>query len=170
MNRTVAYAGLVLVIAALLAVAIPFLMSGSFQVTVWIYLAGLVFLIGLVALLRGATSPDPGVTTVSGFLGNPIATETRRMSQTGVGAFAGGRVGLDPREPIHCRFCYTLIALDVLDCPRCGRRRICRICQRPLAFAGAQIRCASCGRDEVYCNCARARPVAVASVAVRRGR
>ena len=170
MHRSLAYAGLILVIGGILLLAIPFLITATFQVSATVYLAGLLFLVGIVMLLRGATSVDPAVTTVGGFLGNPVATEVRKMTQPAVVPSTGARYRADPNEPINCRFCYTVIPAGVVDCPRCGRRRVCRSCSKPLFFIAGAVRCAPCVRDEIFCNCPRTKPVTALGPVTRRAR
>lgn len=169
MNRTLALVGVVLVIGAILAVAIPFLVTSAFQVGYALYGAGLVFLLGLVLLFRGALAPDPTVTTVGGFLGNPVVDEARRAEEELMTPGARHvRYAPGPREPVNCRQCYTIIAWNVVDCPRCGRPRECKNCGKKLFFLAGAVRCAPCVRDEAYCNCPWARPSGPRPGLVRR--
>ncbi|MCI4353312.1 MAG: hypothetical protein L3K14_08035 [Thermoplasmata archaeon] len=169
MHRSLALVGVVLVIGAILAVAIPFLVTSAFLDGDAFYGAGLVFLLGVVLLLRGATAPDPTVTTVGGFLGNPVVDESRRAEEALLSPAARHvRYAPGPREPVNCRHCYTIIPWDVVDCPRCARPRECRSCGKRLYFLAGAVRCAPCVRDETYCNCPRVRPSGVRPSGARR--
>lgn len=169
MHRSLALVGVVLVIGAILAVAIPFLVTSAFSDTDELYGAGLVFLLGLVLLLRGATAPDPAVTTVGGFLGNPLIDESRRAEEALLSPAARNiRYAPGPREPVNCRQCYTIIPWNVVDCPRCARPRECRSCGKRLYFLAGAVRCAPCVRDETYCNCPQVRPSGARPSGARR--
>jgi hypothetical protein len=158
MNRSLALVGVVLVIVSILLVSIPFLVTSTFQVNDVLYATGLLFLIGLVILIQAATAPDPRVTTVGGLLGNPIIDEARKAEQAIIGVpVRQVRYALGPKEPVNCRFCYTLIPWNVLNCPRCARSRQCRNCGKQLYFLAGAVRCAPCVRDESQCNCPRVR-------------
>ena len=159
MNRTLALLGLVMVIVAILVVSIPFLVTSSFQIGYTLYVAGLLFLVGLIILLQGAMAPDPRVTTVGGLLGNPIVDESRRAEEAIMGVPTSHiRYAPGPKEPVNCRYCYTAIPWDLVDCPRCARPRLCRNCGKRLYFLAGAVRCAPCVRDESICNCPRVRP------------
>jgi hypothetical protein len=169
MNRSLALAGLVLVLVSILAVSIPFLVTSSFHVDYELYGAGLLFLVGLVILLRGALAPDPAVTTVGGFLGNPVIDQARRAEREMERVSpAHIRYAPNPREPVNCRYCYTTIPWNLVDCPRCARPRQCRNCGKRLYFLAGAVRCAPCVRDEAYCNCPRIRPTVSRAPGARR--
>lgn len=169
MNRSLALVGLVMVIVAILLISLPFLVTSTFQLDSFVYAAGLLFLVGLVLLFVGATSPDPAVTTVGGLLGNPIIDESRRAEEA-VTNLPPSRVryAIGPKEPVNCRFCYTAIPWNVLNCPRCGRPRHCRNCSKQLYFLAGAVRCAPCVRDETQCNCPRVRSPTSRATGVRR--
>ena len=78
MNRSLALVGLVLVLVAIFLISIPFLVTSAFRIGYEVYVAALLFLVGLGILFQGATAPDPAVTTVGGLLGNPLVEESRR--------------------------------------------------------------------------------------------
>jgi hypothetical protein len=169
MNRSLALVGVVLVIVSILLISIPFLVTSSFKVTYIVYVTGLLFLIGLVILYQGATAPDPSVTTVGGLLGNPIVDESRRAEEAVTNVpLSPVRYAIGPKEPVNCRQCYTAIPWNVVNCPRCGRARQCRNCNKPLFFLAGGVRCAPCVRDESQCNCPRVRASGARPTGVRR--
>ncbi len=169
MNRSLALAGLVLVIVAILLVALPFLVTASADGDYLFFGAGLLFLIGLVLLFVGATSPDPKVTTVGGLLGNPIVDESRRAEEALLTpAERHLRYAPGPKEPVNCRYCYTVIPWNILDCPRCARPRLCRNCGKRLYLLAGAVRCGPCVRDEIYCICPRVRASGPKAGMIRR--
>ncbi len=168
MNRSIAYTGLLLVVGGILWLSTPYLLTSSFQVGPQLYLSMMLVVVGFVALFRGATSPDPSVTTVGGFMGNPIADEVRRAMAEPRTVGPQARYQPRPWEPVNCRFCYTAIPVTVLDCPRCGRRRSCRTCSRPLMSVEGALTCAQCSRYEFFCGCPKARPRVAAGPVARR--
>ncbi len=169
MNRSLALVGLVLVIVAILLVALPFLVTASTGGTPLLFGGALLFLVGLALLFIGATSPDPKVTTVGGLLGNPIVDESRRAEEELLSpAERAVRYAPGPKEPVNCRYCYTVIPWNILDCPRCARPRLCRNCGKRLFLLAGAVRCGPCVRDEFYCNCPRVRPSGPRPGAIRR--
>lgn len=136
MNRSLALVGLVLVIVGILLVSIPFLVTSGFQVGYEFYGAGVLFLVGLVILFQAAIASDPHVTTVGGLLGNPIVDESRKAEEAVTNLPATRvRYAPGPKEPVNCRYCYTAIPWNVLDCPRCARPRHCRNCGKQLYYS-----------------------------------
>jgi hypothetical protein len=169
MNRTLALVGVILVIVSILLISIPFLVTSAFQLGDAVYAAALLFFVGLVVLFMAATAPDPRVTTVGGLLGNPIVDESRKAEEAATTVTPSPvRYAPGPREPVNCRFCYTGIPWDVLNCPRCGRPRLCRNCGKQLYFLAGAVRCAPCVRNETQCNCPRVRPSGPRPQGVRR--
>lgn len=169
MNRSLALVGLVLVVVAILLVSIPFLVTSTFQVSAETYATGILFLVGLVILFQAAMSPDPSVTTVGGLLGNPVVDEARKAEAAITGVTTPRiRYALGPKEPVNCRYCYTSIPWNVLNCPRCGRPRQCRNCGKQLYFLAGAVRCAPCVRDETQCNCPRVRAPGAHAAGTRR--
>jgi hypothetical protein len=124
---------------------------------------------GVGIALWGLASPNPYLTTVRGLFGNPDENELERRLQV-PGPSTVARYLPSPRESVNCRYCYTAIPAQALVCPRCGRRRECRECGKRLFFLSGAVRCAPCIRDEVYCNCPRARRTRVGRVAPGRHR
>ncbi|MGB6442202.1 MAG: hypothetical protein WBF81_02765, partial [Thermoplasmata archaeon] len=59
----------------------------------------------------------------------------------------------NPREPVRCRYCGSLVAFDLAQCPRCARARECRTCSRPLGVVLDRATCPLCARAEALCNC-----------------
>jgi hypothetical protein len=152
MNRSLTFLGLGILIATLLLLAFPIIVTEheAFDLEQQMGLVGLP--VGLLVILFGAASPDPRATTVGGAFGNPDENLLRREgivdAPTPPVRFIPG-----PRETVNCRYCYTGIPPGTLACPRCGRTRECRSCGRALNFMGPSIRCPRCQRDEVFCNC-----------------
>ncbi len=169
MNRTLALAGLILALVGILLLSIPFLVSSTFSVGIEVYLAAVIVLVGLVVMIRGATAADPSVTTVGGFLGNPVVDATRRVEAEATRLPPReARYLPGPREPVNCRQCYTAIPWNVAECPRCGRRRLCRSCLKPLFLLAGAVRCGPCILDEASCTCPRlSTPMNVRSNAAR---
>ena len=169
MNRSLALVGVVLVIVSILLISIPFLVTSAFQVNDAVYAAGFLFLVGLVILYQAATAPDPRLTTVGGLLGNPIVDESRKAEEAVTQVLPSHvRYAPGPKEPSNCRFCYTAIPWNILNCPRCGRPRLCRNCGKQLFFLAGAVRCGPCVRDETQCNCPRVRPSGLRPAGVRR--
>ncbi len=169
MNRSLALVGLVLVLVALFLVSIPFLVTSAFRIGYEVYVAALLFLVGLGILFQGATAPDPAVTTVGGLLGNPLVEESRRAEEAVTNVPPSQvRYALGPKEPVNCPHCYTVIPWNVLRCPRCGRPRRCRNCGKELYYLAGAIRCAPCVRDESQCNCPKIRASGARPTGVRR--
>jgi hypothetical protein len=169
MNRSLALVGLILVIVSILLVSIPFLVTSAFQVNDALYATGFLFLVGLVILVQAATSPDPTVTTVGGLLGNPVIDESRKAEEAITGIpVRQFRYAPGPKEPVNCRYCYTLIPWNILNCPRCARPRHCRNCGKQLYFLAGAIRCVPCVRDESQCNCPRVRAPGARPAGVRQ--
>ena len=169
MNRSLALVGVVLVIVSILLLSIPFLVTSAFRFSDAVYVAALLFLIGLVILYQAATAVDPTVTTVGGLLGNPIVDESRKAEEAITTVTPSAvRYAPGPKEPVNCRFCYTAIPWDILNCPRCGRARLCRNCGKQLYFLAGAVRCAPCVRNEMQCNCPRVRPSGARPPGARR--
>lgn len=135
-------------------IASPEALNGAETVTPALEIGVFVLPVGISTILWGGSSPDPRVTTVSGVFGNPDENELRRLEASGKRNY-DVRYLPGPRESIHCAQCYTLMAWDVAECPRCGRRRQCRACGKTLYFLSGAIRCLPCVRAETYCNCPR---------------
>ncbi|HXQ94630.1 MAG TPA: hypothetical protein VN864_05625 [Thermoplasmata archaeon] len=156
MNRSIVFVGLFLFILAIGLFAYPEISEGVESVDLEVQLGIVVLPLGIAVAVLGAAAPDPRVTTVGGMFGNADENELRRRlaknPPTGEARFRPS-----PLESVNCRRCYTLIASQVADCPRCGARRECRGCNKPLFLLAGAVRCAPCLRDEVYCSCPRVR-------------
>ena len=160
MNRAITYLGLGVLLASGFLIAYPDLLNGAEVLDFEVEVGLLTLPGGLSVILWGASAPDPRVTTVRGVFGNPEENIVGRKLERSA-AIAQARYRPSPKEPVNCRQCYTLIPPELADCPRCGRRRECRGCGKPLFFLAGAVRCAPCLHDEVYCNCPRLRrPVA----------
>ncbi len=168
MNRSITYLGLAVLLGAMGLVASPVLLSGVERLTVAVEVGILTLPVGLSVILWGAASPNPESTTVGGLFGNPDENVLRRLLKPPPPTW-NARYNPGPRESAECRHCRTAIPWDMAQCPRCGRRRECRACNKPLFFLSGAIRCAPCVRDEVYCNCPKVKRAAT-SVTGTRGR
>ena len=158
MNRRIALFGLVIVVAGIALMVSPIALYGSLRVNVAFEGGVMLLPVGLSIVLVGASAADPTVTTVGGVWGNPDENLMRRAERRPA-LDERRRFQAGPRESSNCRQCYTAIAWDAVECPRCGTHRLCRGCGRPLFFLAGSVRCAPCVRDEVYCNCPKlARP------------
>jgi len=133
-------------------IASPEALNGAETVTPLLEIGIFVLPVGLTTVLWGASSPDPRLTTVRGVFGNPDEALLSRMLE-GTPRSIDVRYLPNPREPVNCRHCYTLIPWNVAECPRCARRRDCRACGKSLYFVTGAVRCLPCVRDETFCNC-----------------
>jgi len=169
-NRRIAFLGLVIVLVGISLMVSPIALYGSLKVNIAFESGVMLLPVGLSIVLVGASAADPTVTTVGGVWGNPDENLMRRAEK---------RPALDerrrflpgPKESTNCRWCYTSIAWNEVDCARCGHRRECRGCGRPLFFLAGSVRCAPCVKDEVYCSCPKLkRPMSMAPGARGRAR
>lgn len=154
MNRRIALVGVALFLLSLALIVSPVPLTGSLRITLPLEIGVLLLPIALTVAFVGTTSPDPNVTTVGGMFGNPDENELRRLAARR-DFDPKIRYSSSPKEPVNCRKCYTLISWEAAECPRCGERRDCRACGRPLYFLTGAVRCLPCVRDEVFCNCPR---------------
>jgi len=150
MNRSIVGIAAVMILLAFVLMSFPLWALGTEQFD-GEQEAGILFLpFGLMILLVGLTALDPRSTTIGGAFGNaefdpsppkPTALPPRT------------RLAYDPTEDVHCRFCRSIITADLTQCPRCGRARPCRSCERPLGTVLERPTCPACARTEVLCNC-----------------
>jgi hypothetical protein len=156
MNRSIVFLGLFLFIVAIALFAYPEIVNGSESVDLEVQGGIFALPLSIAVAIWGAAAPDPRVTTVGGVFGNADENEMRRrLSRAPPSGEA--RFRPSPLESVNCRRCYTLIPARLLDCPRCGGRRECRGCNKPLFFLAGAVRCAPCLKDEVYCSCPKLR-------------
>jgi hypothetical protein len=159
MNRSIALIGIVLIVLGFALVAYPIAFTGGEQLDLEQELGFLVAPVGLVVVMLGALAHDPELTTVGGTFGNPDADLARHARNAPTESRATRLY--NPHEPVNCRYCRTVIAADLAQCPRCARPRECRSCGRPLGIENDLVTCPGCGRTEGLCNCPRlARPAA----------
>ena len=151
-------------------VAFPIVVTGSELFDVEQEVGLLVAPIGLLVVLIGAVQVNPERTTVGGTFGNPEEI-ARLRSRSWAPTAPPPAVRWNPNEPVHCRFCRTVIAPDLARCPRCARARECRSCGRPLGLVLDRATCPFCGRAEAFCNCPRlARPTGAGAIVARARR
>jgi hypothetical protein len=155
-NRSILGVGAVLLVSGILLFLLPTVLPSFPSIPVTVDLALLFVPIGLGVLLLGVTAPNPELTTVAGMFGNPVEEELRQRA-AGRSAAPPRRAG-SPREPIHCRQCYTFVPWSASVCPRCGLPRECHQCGRPVEAREDVILCGNCGKREPFCSCPRSRP------------
>jgi RNA polymerase subunit RPABC4/transcription elongation factor Spt4 len=103
-------------------------------------------------VMIGAVQANPALTTVGGTFGNPDLGP-RRPGTERPPEPSRPALGFNPRTPVDCRYCRTVIPYDLAFCPRCARPRECRGCGRVLGVAGDRTDCPGCHRVEAFCNC-----------------
>ena len=167
MNRRITLVGVGLFLAAVALMVSPIAIYGYLVVDLEFQLGVLLLAAASSVVLVGLAASDPRVTTIGGVFGNPDENEMRRSERRST-ADDRRRYALSPKEPTNCRQCYTVIAWDVADCPRCSKRRECRECGRPLFYLAGGVRCTPCARDEVYCNCPRSKARPGSALGARR--
>jgi hypothetical protein len=150
MNRDMVGVGAVLLVFAMALVGFPLYALGSEQFDLEQELGILFLPFTLVILLVGLMALDPRTTTVGGTFGNPEFDAARAKSAGPEGPI---RRRYNPLEEVHCPSCRSLVAPDLTQCPRCGRARPCRSCDRPLGTVLDRPTCPACGQAEVFCNC-----------------
>ncbi|HEV2317016.1 MAG TPA: hypothetical protein VGV89_05530 [Thermoplasmata archaeon] len=155
MNRIFTALGALLLVAGAVCISLPFWIGNTPGANAFLFLGAIGVPLGLVATLYGATRPDPDTTTVRGTWGNEeenlLADRLKEQSKE----HTGRRYLPSPRESVNCSKCYTLISARELTCPRCGTRRRCQECGKPLFYLSGAVRCAPCVKDEAYCDCPR---------------
>jgi RNA polymerase subunit RPABC4/transcription elongation factor Spt4 len=170
MNRSIVLVGVGIIVAGFALVASPIVLTGSEQFDVEQEAGIFLSPVGLLVVLIGAVQVNPQLTTVGGTFGNPEANP-QRATPTRTPDAARPTRGFSPREPVHCRYCRTVIAYDLAFCPRCARPRECRGCGRLLGVTENRTDCPGCHREEAFCNCPRlARAPSTVSVGPSRGR
>jgi hypothetical protein len=168
MNRSILLIGVGILLFAFALMSFPIASTGhevfDFEQEAGIYLIAP----ALAVVLIGSVSDDPRRTTIGGAFGNPEA-ETPRPSAPAATTDRHG-LGYNPREPVRCRYCASIVPAELAQCPRCARSRDCRTCHRPLGIVLERPTCPLCARAEPLCNCPQLPIRAPASVArSRRG-
>lgn len=153
MNRSIGYAGVAVILLGLALVASPIALTGQEQFTIEQESGLLIAPVGLVVVWLGAVAPDPRRTTVVGAFGNP--DEAIGRPELVPKDWSADSRTANPRAPVHCRYCRTIITYELSQCPRCARPRECRGCGRPLGMVLERATCPRCARPEAFCNCAR---------------
>jgi hypothetical protein len=154
MNRSIILVGVAIILGGLALVASPIVLTGAEQFDPEQEAGLFISPIGLFVILIGAVQPNPERTTVGGTFGNPEVDRDRPSKPRGA-ELTRTSLGFDPREPVHCRYCRTMITADLAFCPRCGRPRECRRCGRPLGIVEDRTDCPGCHHAEALCDCAR---------------
>jgi hypothetical protein len=154
MNRSIVLVGVGVLLAGFALVASPIVLTGSEQFDIEQEAGVFLSPIGLLVVLIGAVQPNPEMTTVGGTFGNPDESPHRPASPRTT-EVARVPLGFNPKEPVYCRYCRTVIAYDLAYCPRCARPRDCRGCGRPLGVVENRTDCPGCHRVEAFCNCPR---------------
>lgn len=172
MNRSIVMVGVAIILAGLALVASPIVLTGAESFTIEQETGIFLSPIGLLVIMIGAVQANPEMTTVGGTFGNPDVTPERPAAAPPPTTGRTTPLGYNPREPVNCRQCGSVITFDLAFCPRCARPRECRGCGRPLGMAEDRTDCPGCHRVEAFCNCprvARPRPAyPTASSRVRR--
>jgi hypothetical protein len=155
MNRSIVLLGVGILLLAFALIAFPIVVTGAeqfdFEQEAGIYTMPPAFAV----ILIGAISTDPRATTVGGAFGNPEAEAEARRSSSARGPPAARPLGYNPREPVRCRYCGSIVTFELAQCPRCARARECRTCGRPLGIVLDRATCPACARPEALCNCPR---------------
>jgi hypothetical protein len=167
MNRGILGLGVFLLIVATALMVSPIVLTGTESLTLFAEVGVFLIPVGVVVSFVGGEAIDPSITTIGGVFGNPVENELRQRLRQSEPTLAH-RSRTSPRESVNCRKCYTMIAWDLIDCPRCGRPRECRGCERSLSGSDGRILCDSCHRDEIYCNCPGGQRAAAAFVPAHR--
>ncbi|MGD0250654.1 MAG: hypothetical protein ABSB97_07215 [Thermoplasmata archaeon] len=170
MNRSIILLGVVVILAGFALVASPIAITGAEQFDLaqeaGIFLAP----VGLLVVMIGAVQANPELTTVGGTFGNPDLAP-RRPSGERPTEPTRPALGFNPKTPVDCHYCRTVIPYDLAICPRCARPRECRGCGWPLGVAEDRTDCPGCHRIEAFCNCPhRSRAPGTSSVSARGSR
>jgi hypothetical protein len=165
MNRSMILVGVGILLFAFALIAFPIATTGQEQFDLE-QEAG-IYLIppALAVVLVGSIAIDPRGTTIGGTFGNP----DQKLERTAPRA-AGPPTALlyNPNEPARCRYCFSIIAPELAQCPRCARARECRTCNRPLGLVLDRATCPACGLPESRCRCPRLTLKSTTSVARAR--
>ena len=170
MNRSIVLLGVGVILGGFALVASPIAITGTEQFDLaqeaGIFLAPL----GLLVVMIGAVQANPELTTVGGTFGNPDLGPRRPAPERSPEPSRPAR-GFNPKTPVDCRYCRTVIPYDLAFCPRCARPRECRECGRVLGVVEDRTDCPGCHRVEAFCNCPhRARTPGTSSTAARSPR
>ena len=152
MNRSLAYVGVGVILAGIALVASPIVLTGKMTIDP-VPLAGMVIApLGLVVVGIAAAQFDPRLTTVHGTFGQDEPAIPEPAPAPGVVAAARPA---NPKAPVRCPNCRTVMTYDLARCPRCAEDRPCRGCGRPLTTVEDQATCPGCTRAELFCNCSQ---------------
>lgn len=150
MNRSLAYVGVGLILFGACLIAFPIAVTGREVLDLEQTVGLLVAPVGLVVVMIAAASFDPERTTVRAAFGGTDEPPEAHPPAAGVAAHL---MLTNPKAPVHCRFCRTVITYDLARCPRCARDRPCRACGHALIEVEDRATCPSCSRPELLCNC-----------------
>jgi hypothetical protein len=155
MNRSIILVGVGILLLAFALIAFPIAVTGHEQFDLEQEAGLYVMPPAFAVLLVGSISEDPRVTTVGGAFGNRDAELDSRRAAAPRPTPGVAPLGYNPREPVRCRYCSSIITFELAQCPRCARARECRTCGRPLGIVLDRATCPSCARPEALCNCVR---------------
>ncbi len=153
MNRSLAYVGLGVILTGIALVASPIVLTGRMDMDL-APLSGLIVApVGLGVVGIAAASIDPRRTTVHTF-GNDEAPPAPKAAPPVVNPIA--HLG-NPKAPVRCPNCRTVMTYEMSRCPRCAEDRPCRMCGKPLDSVDDRATCPQCQRAELFCNCSQYR-------------
>jgi hypothetical protein len=156
MNRTVALAGSICLVAGALVIGTYFAYLGGGGYDLVLFLGALGVTVGLILVPYSVTLPDAQVTTVRGMFGSEEENLLDRRMRGQGHRPVDSRYLPSPRDSVNCSRCYTVIPAQTVMCPRCGTHRRCQQCAKPLFFLAGMVRCGPCAKDEIFCDCPRA--------------
>jgi hypothetical protein len=149
MNRSLAYVGVGVILAGIALVASPIVLTGRMTLGVAPIAGFIIAPLGLFVIGFAAASFDPRRTTVRTFGQDEPPPRPEPPEELVVAQFRP----VNPKAPVRCPNCRTVMTYDLSRCPRCAEDRPCRACARPLASVDDQAVCPGCTRQELFCNC-----------------
>lgn len=164
MNRSLAYVGVAVVLSGVSFVASPIALTGRMTFDLIPMIGVILAPLGLFVVGLAAASFDPRRTTVAGTFGSDAVPEPPPVM---LAAAAATGKPANPKAPVRCPNCRTVMTYDLARCPRCAEDRPCRSCGRPLVSLEEHAACPGCSRPELFCNCAQSVP-AVRKIGVGR--
>lgn len=163
MNRSLAYVGVGIVLAGIALVASPIVLTGHMKFNIVPAVGLIVAPLGLGVVGVAAAAIDPRRTTVLGTFGQDLPAVPETVP---VAPLPSPRPS-NPRAPVRCPNCRTVMTYELARCPRCAEDRPCRECGRLLTEVDDRAVCGHCGRAELFCNCAHSGAYARRAVSAR---